>query len=205
MHPATPARQAFGQPNSRLLWASVIGLSLAMLLLAIFHQQVNPQLAYHRQAVLAGQWWRLISCHFVYLNLDHYLLDGAGFLLITYIFRDLLTARLLWIWLAISAPICGLLLLLDPTLVGYVGLSGILHGWLVIALLLGIREMPFLHTVALLAIAAKLIYEQSPGYDAYYLDSVIAAPVYPNAHLYGALIGLAIGLVCLWLQQRAPR
>lgn len=174
-----------------------MGLSVAMLLLALFHTQVNPQLAYNRDAVLAGQWWRLISCHFVYLNVNHFLLDGGGFLLITYIFRDLLTARLLWLWLAMSAPLCGLALLLDPTLTGYVGLSGILHGWLVIALLLGCRQMPLLHATALLVVAAKLIYEQSSFYDTNYLHNLIGAPVYPAAHLYGALIGLVIGLACL--------
>ena len=173
----------------------VIGLFFLMLVLALLHPWVNPWLAYNRSAVLDGQLWRLVSCHFVHLNLNHFLLDGAGFVLVWWIFQDVLTRRLLWLWLGVSAPVCGLLLLLDSSLSGYVGLSGILHGWLVIALLLGWRSSPLLHSTALLLVTGKLIYEQTPFYDANYLGHLIHGSVYPLAHLYGALIGL--GLVVL--------
>ena len=173
----------------------VFGLFVLMLALALAHQWVNPWLAYDREAILNGQLWRLLSCHFVHLNLNHFLLDGSGFLLIWWIFQDVLTRKLLWLWLGVSAPVCGLLLLLDPNLHGYVGLSGILHGWLVIALLLGWRSAPLLHSAALLLVTGKLIYEQTGFYDADYLGHLIHGSVYPLAHLYGALTGL--GLVIL--------
>lgn len=182
----------------------VIGLSLLMLVLAICHDSVNPWLGYDRLAVLDGQVWRLLTCHFVHLNLNHFLLDDAGFLLVWWIFRDVLTRRLLWWWLAISTPVCGLVLLADSSLYGYVGLSGILHGWLVIALVAGWRTSPLLHGGMLAALAAKLLYEQTPAYDIGYLAHLIHGNVYPLAHLEGALAGLCIALVLCVCRKPAP-
>lgn len=182
----------------------VVGLSLLMLLLAICHDSVNPWLGYDREAVLDGQLWRLLTCHFVHLNLNHFLLDDAGFLLVWWIFRDVLTRRLLWWWLAVSTPVCGLVLLADSSLYGYVGLSGILHGWLVIALVAGWRTSPLLHGGMLTALVAKLLYEQTPFYNAHYLDHLINGYVYPLAHLEGALTGLCIALVLCLCREPAP-
>jgi rhomboid family GlyGly-CTERM serine protease len=184
----------------------VFGLFAIMLVLALAHSWVNPWLAYDRNAVLDGQLWRLLTCHFVHLNLNHFLLDGSGFLLVWWVFQDVLTRRLLAWWLGISAPICGLLLLADPGLQGYVGLSGLLHGWLVIALLAGWRTAPWLHSLALLLVAGKLAYEQSRFYDADYLGNLIHGSVYASAHLDGALTGLGIMLLLggwRWLNRKA--
>lgn len=176
-----------------------IGMSLVMLLLAYFHQQVNPLLAYQREAILDGQLWRLFTAHFVHLNLNHFLLDAAGFLLVCWIFDDVLNSKLLAIWALVSAPLSSLLFLFDGQLHGYVGISGILHGWLVIALIRGLRTNPWLHGIALTLVAAKLAYEQSPFYDAGYLADLIHGQVYATAHLCGALIGVLIGLASLYI------
>jgi rhomboid family GlyGly-CTERM serine protease len=186
----------------RKLWCGVIAMTSIMLVLVICHHWVNPWLAFDRNAILHGQIWRLATCHFVHLNLNHFLLDGSGFLLVTLVFQDVLSARLLAIWALVSAPLCGLLLLLDPGLHGYVGLSGILHGWLVIGLVIGFRTAPVLHSIALVLVAAKLLYEHTSLYNAGYLDGLIHGPVYPTAHLYGALVGLLIGLASLMLRHR---
>lgn len=183
--------------NQQKLWVYTLTLTCIMLVIAVFPQSLDPLLAYRRDAVLNGQLWRLVSCHFVHLNSYHFLLDGAGFLLITFIFQDLLTPRHLITWLLVSAPLCGLMLLLDPHLYSYVGLSGILHGWLVLALIVGFRDAPKLHAAILAAIVIKLIYEQTSLYNADYLNQLINGYVYPLAHLYGAVIGLALGLYFL--------
>lgn len=191
---------AHRSPRTFLL--TCLALTAVMLLLALGHEQVNPWLAYNREAVMNGQLWRLISAHFVHLNLNHFLLDGAGFVLVSWFFHDVLNNRILLLWLAISAPVCGVLLLLDSQLTGYVGLSGILHGWLVIALVLGFRTGPFLHGLALLILTAKLIHEQTPFYDAGYLADTINGEVYALAHLAGALVGLLIAAGLLLHQHR---
>lgn len=169
-------------------------LALIMLLLALFDAHILPYLAYDREAVLKGQLWRLVTAHFVHLNFNHFLLDSAGFVLVSWFFRDVLNTKLLLLWLGISAPLCGALLTLDSQLTGYVGLSGILHGWLVIALVVGFRTAPLLHSLAIAVITIKLVYEQTAFYDAHYLADTIGGYVYALAHLYGAVIGLFIAL-----------
>src|SRR5699024_7309259 len=99
-----------------------------------------------------------------------------------------------------GAPLTGLaLLLLDPKLDWYLGLSGLLQGLLVMCLLLGWRGHPRLHSLVLALVAARLIWEQTPGYDSHYLRDWIDGPVYVNAHLSGALGGvlLAARLGCV--------
>lgn len=182
----------------------VLGTFFVMLVLAIFHQQVNPWLAYIRPDVLNGQVWRLVTCHFVHLNLNHFLLDGSGFLLVWWIFRDVLTRQLFWLWAGISAPLCGLMLLLDSSLYSYVGISGILHGWLIIALLAGWKQNKLLHTLALVVVATKLVYEQSPFYNDEYLNGLIHGQVYATAHLDGSVIAIGI-MAGVWLWQKPAR
>lgn len=182
-------------PRLRVHAALFIALLVA---LGLAHQWVNPWLRYDREAVLHGQWWRLISAHLVHLNGWHLMLNLGGLVLILYFFRDLLDRRRFWLWFAICAPAVGLVLvLLDTSLRWYLGLSGLLQGLLVLCLLLGWRGNPVLHTLVLAVVAGRLLWEQLPGYDSGYLSAWIGAPVYVNAHLYGALSGvlLAAGLL----------
>ena len=88
------------------------------------------------------------------------------------------------------------LYLIDGQLTHYVGLSGILHGLLILCLLLGWRGNPVLHSVVLAVIVGRLVSEHMPGYDVDYLQSWINGRVYVNAHLYGAISGVVLwGLI----------
>src|SRR5690606_25970616 len=108
-------------------------------------------------------------------------------------FTDIYSRRLLGLWLLVSPLAVSLMMLwVDRAGGPYVGLSGILHGWLVMALLLGFRTHPRLHALVLALVAGRLVWEQMPGYDAEYLRDWIDGRVYVNAHLYGALSGVAL-------------
>lgn len=184
--------------DPKLKW-HVVGLVALMVLLGLGHEWVNDWLRYDREAVGVGQVWRLVTCHLVHLNPWHMAMNLAGFLLCNYFFNDLLTRRLVWLWLGVSTITVGLAFYwVDTDLHWYVGLSGILHGLLIICLLIGWRGNPVLHSVVLAAVVGRLIWEQTPGYDVNYLQDVIQGRVYVNAHLYGSLTGAVIGaLVCL--------
>lgn len=172
----------------------VLGLTLLMLLLGLFYQQLNPWLEFDRQAIAAGQWWRLISAHLVHSNLWHLGMNLIGLVLCWYFFADLLTRSRLWLWLVVSILLVSAAFWWrDSQLQHYVGLSGILHGLLVMCLLLGWRGNPWLHSLVLAIIVTRLILEQQPDYDVNYLRQRIDAAVYVNAHLYGALAGALIG------------
>ncbi len=176
-----------------LLRRHVLTLAAVLAVLGLAHEWVNPWLNYQRSAVLDGQIWRLVTAHLVHLNAWHMVMNLTGLLLCWFFFTDLLTRRLLWLWLGVSAPVVGLAFLgLDAELTRYVGLSGLLHGLLVLLLVLGWRGNPVLHSLVLVVVAGRLFWEQRPDYDTEYLQSFIDGSVYVNAHLYGALIGLVL-------------
>lgn len=176
----------------------IAGLAGLMLLLGVFHEAVNPWLEYNRESIAAGQWWRLVSGHLVHMNLWHLGMNLSGFLLCWVFFTDLLTRARLWLWLGVSIPVVSAAFwYLDTDLYGYVGLSGILHGLLVMCLLLGFSGHPKLHGLLLVLISARLIWEQMPGYNVHYLQDTIDGAVHVNAHLYGALVGGVLGLALL--------
>ncbi|MFP1682491.1 rhombosortase [Alloalcanivorax sp. C16-1] len=186
-------------PRDPKLWPHAVLFAALVLALGLAHGWVNPWLRYDRAALLDGQLWRLFTGHLVHLNHWHTLMNLAGLGLILWFFRDLLDRRRFWLWLLVCAPLSSLaLLLLDPRLDWYVGLSGLLQGLLVLCLLLGWRGHPGLHSLVLAVVVGRLIWEQTPGYDLDYLRAWIHGRVYVNAHLYGALSGAllaaAIGL-----------
>lgn len=186
-----------------LVW-HVLALSMLMLLFGLLHQQLNPWLEFDRQAIASGQWWRLISAHLVHSNLWHLGMNLLGFVLCWYFFADLLTRARLWLWLGFSILlVSSAFWWRDSGLQQYVGLSGVLHGLLVMCLLLGWRGNPWLHSLVLAVIVTRLTLEQQPDYDIDYLRDRIDAAVYVNAHLYGALAGALIaGGIALWSRIR---
>lgn len=191
--------------DSKLKW-HVLAMAMLMLVLGLAHEWVNPWLRYDRDAIAAGQVWRLITCHLVHLNVWHMAMNLAGFLLCCFFFNDLLTRRTLWLWFLPSSVAVGCAFyVVDDGLGWYVGLSGILHGLFILCLLLGWRGNPKLHSLVLALIVGRLVWEQMPGYDVEYLRGVINGRVYVNAHLYGSIAGALTGIgLCLrqFLQQR---
>jgi|TARA_R110002073_G_scaffold336505_1_gene534242 rhomboid family GlyGly-CTERM serine protease len=192
----------------KLKW-HVLAMVVLMLGLGLAHEWVNPWLRYDREAVAAGQVWRLLTCHLVHLNLSHMAMNLAGFLLCCFFFNDLLTRKILWLWLLPSSIAVGCAFyFIDDGLSWYVGLSGILHGLFIVCLLLGWRGNPGLHSVVMVLIVGRLIWEQMPGYDVDYLRTVINGRVYVNAHLYGSIAGAITGVgICLQhaLQQKRKK
>ena len=192
--------------NNRAFYLLVAGAALLMLALALGGESVRDGLRYDRAAIESGQLWRLLTCHLVHLNLNHALLNLAGFLLCSWFFDDLLRARHVLIWFALSAPVVGLAFyLFEPQLGWYVGLSGILHGYFILCLLLGVPGQPLLHLVVLALVAGRLTWEQLPGYDVDYLRDWIDGRVFVNAHLYGAIVGSLLGGALLWRQWMGRR
>lgn len=148
---------------------------------------------YQRSAILEGEYWRAISGHLVHGTWQHWLLNAAGLSLLWAIFPRHLcnrSAALLSLGIALSTSIA--LLILDPAVNWYLGMSALLHGllaaWLVVDLLDGKRMAGLL----LLLISLKLAYEQWLGPLPGSMEST-GLPVLVNAHLYGALSGGLFG------------
>ncbi len=177
-----------------ILSALIIGLGL-------FGDTAQQALRYDRGAIQDGQWWRLLSAHLVHLGPSHLLMNLAGLWLVWLLVGPALSARNWLILLLADALTTGMaLLILNPQLGWYVGLSGVLHGLLVAGAIADIRGGQRGAWLLLGAVAFKLGWEQMagplPGSEASAGGTVIV-----DAHLYGALGGL---LVLLLPARKAP-
>ncbi len=191
-HPGATSRPA------RSIIALLSGLSLLCLLPALAGDHAADWLRYDRPAILDGQLWRLLSGHFIHLGWSHLAMNLAGLWLIGLLYGHCLRWRQWLIVIVLSGMAISLLfLLLNPTLIWYVGLSGILHTLIVSGILLQLRRqlMPG-EWMLLLLVVGKLAWEQSAGSLPGSAD-LAGGPVIVDAHLYGALVGMVFGL---WLR-----
>lgn len=174
----------------------VVIAAVSCALLGVFAQEVNPLLEYHREALEGLQLWRLLTAHAVHLGPAHGALNGAALVLVWWIFRDTV-GRAEWAWLLMGsvAAVDAGLYFLSPGVEWYVGASGALHGLFGgSALLMLDRGARAYGITLLLALAGKLAWEQVSGgtMTSAALDD---APVVTDAHLYGAIGGVAAALL----------
>lgn len=142
------------------------------------------------RALIDDEPWRLLTAHVVHLGWMHLALNLAGLGLIWVLFGRRLAP---WAWgvgLAVCAMAVGLgLWWRDTDLAWYVGLSGMLHGLLVLGTLAALKAERRTALLVLAGIALKLAWEQHSGGDSG-TAALVGGAVIVNAHLYGALGGL---------------
>lgn len=179
---------------------------LGLLLLALCALLLLPTLAgdpgrlalrYDREALAAGQWWRLLTAHFIHLGFRHALLNAAGLALVWALFARDYTARQ-WVAVALGsiAAIDVGLWVCDSTVEWYVGSSGALHGLMAAGAIAHVRRREGTGALLSAALVAKLAYEHWVGA----LPLSGSPSVVVSAHLYGAIGGCA---VAAWLKPRA--
>jgi rhomboid family GlyGly-CTERM serine protease len=184
-------------------WLWVAGV---VLLLGLGGNPVREFLRYERAGILGGELWRLVGGHVVHLGWSHLWLNIIALAILAHVFADVLTRGQWWLTLLLSAAAIDVgLLWLDPAVEWYVGLSGALHGLIVVGgwcLLRGHRRV----ALALLAgVAGKLAWEQWLG-PLPFTAAAAAGPVLVNSHLYGA-IGGVLGIVAIrgWAHRNGAR
>ncbi|HSG59000.1 MAG TPA: rhombosortase [Woeseiaceae bacterium] len=185
-------------------WLVPIGVTLAAVAIAAAGDAGREYLRYDRSGIADGEFWRLVTGHFVHLGVSHLLLNLAGLMLVWFLLGQYLT-RAQWA-LALAISIVGIdagFWWLEPQLSWYVGLSGALHGMLAAGVVMGMPEGRAETRILAAALVAKLAYEQLvgplPGSEASSGGNVIVA-----AHLYGALAGaLTAGGIQIRVRARA--
>jgi len=171
-------------------WALGLTCALALLLVSeLGGDAARLALRYERAAIAAGQWWRLVTGHFVHLGLEHALLNALGLMLMWALFaRDYRPSAWVAILAATIAAIDLGLSLKDSTVEWYVGSSGMLHGVLAAGTLAHLRRGDFEGWILAVFLVGKLAYEQYVGA----LPLTAGGAVVTDAHLYGALGGLLV-------------
>lgn len=169
-----------------------------MVLIALLSAIGDPAREWLRlspNGVAAGEWWRLVTAHLVHLGHTHAAMNAIGLVLVLALFAGSVSARL-WLLSALCSAVAVSfgLLWLNPGLGWYVGLSGVLHGLFVTGALALVGREPRLAIGMLVGVVLKLAYEQSvgpvPGSEA-----SVGGVVLVDAHLYGAIGGLAVAVV----------
>ncbi|MBU2425656.1 MAG: rhombosortase, partial [Gammaproteobacteria bacterium] len=120
--------------HSRLSKLPVAGLSLALLLiiLHLLRLELTPLLEFNRSAIYQGQWWRILTGHFMHTNTWHLVMNLGGLFLIMLLHGSYYRAIQLWANIVLGCLLIGLALLFwSPQISLYVGLSGWLHALLV--------------------------------------------------------------------------
>jgi rhomboid family GlyGly-CTERM serine protease len=178
-------------------WQVPAVITIFAIIAAAFGTAGIEILKYDRLAIADGEYWRLLSGHFSHLGPEHLLLNIAGLVLVWLLVgRQYTTPQ--WTFVTVFSLVIITLgfWYVDPNLIWYVGLSGLLHGLLVAGAIHGIKSQTVESAIMLVAVASKLIYEQFvgplPGSEATAGGAVIT-----NAHLYGA-IGGAMAAAILW-------
>jgi rhomboid family GlyGly-CTERM serine protease len=147
--------------------------------------------SFDRAAIAAGEWWRLLTAHFVHLDAEHAFLNGLGVVLMWALFaRDYTPWRWAAIYLFSALTISAGLWFLDPQLEWYVGASGALHGVMTAGTLAHLKRRDLDGWILAVFIIAKLSYEQFAGA----MPFAGGANTIVDAHLFGAVGGLVLAV-----------
>lgn len=177
------------RPERAVITHFLLPLAALCVLLALLPPQAAGLLRYERSLILDGQLWRLLSGHLLHLGWPHLGVNLLALTLICGAFGRTMTPRLWWLTTAAGALGVALgLLLLEPGVSWYVGLSGVLHALFAAGAIHLPRPRWRLSRLLLAGLCMKLIAEQLD----YTILPVISSAVL-DAHLYGAFMGAILG------------
>ena len=196
MNVDAPARGLVGILKSlncdRAYGWSLLGACALLALPELGGEPVRAALSYSRPALAQGEWWRLLTAHFVHMDPGHALLNSLGVILMWALFaRDYSPLRWLAIYLFSGLTITTGLWFLDPDVDWYVGASGALHGVMTAGTLAHLRRRDLDGWILAVFIVGKLAYEQFAGSMPFSGEG----PTVVDAHLYGAIGGFALALL----------
>lgn len=169
--------------------------------LALAGEPLELLLRYDRSGLQHYEFWRLLTAHVVHLDLAHAALNLAGLGLVwALFFGDYAPKQWSLVLVTAIVSIDAGFWFLEPRLAWYVGLSGVLHGFMSAGTWAHLRRGDWDRWILVAFLAGKLAWEQTQG--AVPLGALHGPmTVVVDAHLYGALGGL---LAAFWLRPK-PR
>lgn len=171
---------------------------------------------YDRDAIAAGEYWRLVTGHMVHVGTAHFALNLLGLVLVIELLMNGLQVRHGVALLITSAVVVDLAMWhCYPGVEWYAGLSGVLHGLWAGCALIGLRPATrssrrngtftsgrfsphLVNSMALALLCAKtwIEYQKGPVGNA---DLSSGTPVIYAAHWYGAIAGAGYASIVLCL------
>jgi len=176
----------------------VIIVALLSLCAFIFNQGLSDLLVYQQTLITQGQFWRLLTGHFFHTNGFHFLLNIAALLMLWALHGYFYTIKNYCLLFFITALTCSLgLYFFSPSIIQYVGLSGVLHGFFVWGALMDIKNKDKTGYLLFVGVCVKIGHEQLYGASSD-VSNLIEANVAIDAHLWGAVGGLLYFVLTLF-------
>ena len=183
-------------------WLNWFFLGLLCLIIYAISAENITVLDYNRESIINGEYWRLISGNFNHTNIYHLLLNLAALAVIGGLhYRYYNSAAYTSLILLLSIGVGVGILWLSPSTHLYVGLSGILHGIIIVGAVIDVTKKYYSGYVLMIGTVLKVINEQlfnSPVE----ISQLIEAKVLTEAHLYGLVTGLIIAPLYVYLNRK---
>lgn len=186
-------------------WWPLLLVAVLCLGLALGGDAARMWARYDRAGLVQGEVWRLVTGHLVHLGWGHLWPNLLALGLLGWLLEGVLTP-LQWLTVSLAAALAidAGLYALDPAVQWYVGLSGVLHGYVACGAWLLFKRGSRLGALLGIGLAAKLAFEHWWG-PLPMTEVSAGGPVIVAAHLYGAAGGLAAGVCFSVLQRRDSR
>jgi len=168
-------------------------------------EQITQTLVYQRVLISQGEVWRLFTGHLLHTNGFHLLLNLSALIMLWALhgrFYSIKNYCALFIFCAISTGVG--IFYADPSLIEYVGLSGVLHGIFVFGSIMDIKSKDKTGYLLFIGVWLKIAHEQIYGASSDVSD-LIEASVAIDAHLWGAVGGLLFSIVYLVLLTKEKK
>ncbi len=140
--------------------------------------------------------WRWMTAHLTHFNIRHLLLNLFGLAIIYYINEKLFCS---WWGLFCTVSLClwtsTCIWLLSSAISRYAGLSGILHGLAVVAIITTPHYKKHIKALMLIFWAGKTLREHTSFYDSAFMGNFLQTGVAVDAHLYGFIGGMLLVLI----------
>jgi len=180
--------------------AATLGIAVAAVAAYVWPRLADAWI-YERPAILAGQVWRLWTGHLVHYSVSHLLLDLAVFVAAGGWLEWILPRPARWFYLLAPPVISAALLVGEPTLARYAGLSGVATGVLVLLALVQWRRdaaAPVWFWPAVLALVAVKVAVEARGTTPLFARFDPDIRVVPLAHLGGIACAAIAYLALRW-------
>lgn len=183
-----------------------IVIAFVVILFGLFGPDVALWLRFDRNGIFSGEIWRLFTGHFAHMSWTHLLMNLLGLALTWGLFGHHLPTKRWVHTIAFAALGTSLLLLiLDPNLHWYVGLSGVLHGMFIVGCLYDLRSGRWDSKLLLGLMLGKILWEQLRDptiQSASLLEQIIGGSIAVDAHLFGTLMGFLTYLIFRRIEGR---
>lgn len=167
-------------------------LLLIFIVIIVFGTPLSGLFEYDRTLFLNGEYWRIVTAHLSHSNGYHLLLNLLGIVLIWALHGEYYNAKKYSTALFLLALYTGgALYIFHPENTLYNGLSGVLHGLIIIGALIDCQKGVKTGYLLFIGVWLKIAWEQYAGPNVA-LGELIEARVATEAHLIGAIAGIFV-------------